>query len=76
MMPEQMSVWNSQIEAESVSIRENRGADASQEQAPRNIAPAASNRQGKRDGRVGDDGGHGGYAGQILVRTRFIMPNK
>ena len=43
-MPEQMSVWNSQIEAESVSIRENRSADASQEQAPRHIAPAASNR--------------------------------
>jgi len=69
-MPEQMSVRNSQIEAECVSIRENRGADAGQEQAPRHIAPTASNRQGKRDGRVGNDGRHGVYASQRQSQRR------
>ena len=42
-MPEKMSVRNSQIEAERVNVRENRGADASQEQAPRHVALAVSN---------------------------------
>jgi hypothetical protein len=62
-MPEQVTVGDAQTEAERVKVGENRGADTSQEQAPRHVALAVSGCYGKRDSGVGEDGWHGSVGG-------------